>query len=402
MKNIKRKAVALTLCGIMTASTSIGFATVAKPVFSDMPAVGHWARPGLELAVEYGILNGAGGKIMPYGNVTRAQMAAIVNKVMGANTKSDITGYTDIDPKAWYYDDMAKAVHLGIFSGSGGKLSPNANITREQVCVVLANALNLPVVAESTLNSFPDGKSVNLWAREAMASMVASGYMNGKSGWLKPQDSLTRAELAAIMKNMVQTYLNKSGTYKGIFEGNVVLNSPGVTFNDATIKGDLFIGDGLKASDIDLSGLTVLGKIIVRGSQLKAELEKQAEEIAIGTVPSGSAGTGSGTGTPPGTVTPPSVDTVMTLTSVSTKLQSRVVPKLTTNKQIQAANIIVASIESFIKDASYDISGDVAQVRALRLQMTDVEAVTFKNTITGNIPVSELVALNSYFKVIEY
>lgn len=402
MQNIKRKAIALTLCGVMAASSSIGFAAVARPVFSDMPAVGHWARPGLELAVEYGILNGAGGKIMPFSNVTRAQMAAIINKVMGATITADISAYTDVNPNAWYYTDMAKAVHLGIFNGSGGKLSPNANITREQVCVVLANALNLPTVEQSTLEKFSDGKSVNLWAKDAMAAMVASGYMNGKNGWLKPQDSLTRAELAAIMNNMVQTYLNKPGTYKGVFEGNVVLNAPGVLFDGATIKGDLFIGDGLKASDIDLTGLTVLGKIIVRGTELKAELQKKKDEIGIGQEAGGSTGVTPPSTQAPGDITSPPAETIETLSTVSAKLTARVVPKLTTAEQIQAANIIIASIESYIADARYDVSSDIAQVKALRLQMTEAEAIFFRNTITGNIPVSELVALNDYFKVIEY
>ncbi|HAS72736.1 MAG TPA: hypothetical protein DCS67_01170, partial [Clostridiales bacterium UBA8960] len=144
MKHIKRKAIALTVSALIMTPTAFGFAAVSKPAFSDMPAVGHWARPGLELAVEYGILGGANGKIMPYGNVTRAQMAAIMNKVMGATEKADISKFTDVDSKAWYYEDMAKAIYLGVFSGSGTKLSPNVNITREQVCVVLANALNLP------------------------------------------------------------------------------------------------------------------------------------------------------------------------------------------------------------------------------------------------------------------
>ena len=398
MKNIKRSAIALTVSAIVMTSSVAGFTEVVKPVFSDMPAIGHWARPGLELAVEYGILGGANGKIMPYGNVTRAQMAAIMNKVMGATEKADLRNFTDVDSKAWYYEDMAKAVYLGIFSGTGNKLSPNTNITREQVCVVLVNALNLPKAPRSTLEKFADSKTVGTWAADAMASMVSSGYMNGKNGWLRPQDGLTRAELAAIMKNMVQTYLNKAGVYEGEFKGNVIISAPGVTFKNATITGDLFIGDGLKAIDIDLSGLSVHGKIIIRGAELIKELENAEDKIAIG----GNTPITPGSGTPSGTVTPPPAETVATLTSVSAKMTSRVLPNLKTNEQIKAIEIIIKSVNAFILDASYDITGDVADARAQRALMTDVEYVYFKNTITGNIPISELVALNSYFKVIEY
>lgn len=394
----RKIALLMVLLVIMSASSAFGM------TFTDMPTEGHWSRVALEQAVKNGLLSGYDGKITPNAPLSRAQMATIMNRVFGANIAASLDKFTDVPKGAWYYNEMAKSVHLGIFRGTGDKLEPLANITREQVCAVLAGAFNLPAGNANTLKAFSDGHLVSTWANDYVVSMVTAGYLNGDNGRLKPQATITRAELANIMNKMVQTYLSKAGVYEGTYEGNVVINAPGVTFKEATIKGNLYIGDGVKAEEVSLQGLTVLGNIVIKGSVLITELEVIEEDIALSgnlTPPS----TGGGTVTPPsggGVVTSPADDTVLKLTAVNEKMTTRVVPKLTTSEQVDAANLIMASIGKYIVDSSYDISGDVAAAKSLGLKMTTEEYTAFKNTITANIPLSELVALNTYFKVIEY
>lgn len=404
MYNLKKRFLAVSLTVIFLATQTLGFGQT----FSDMPPVGHYARVALELGVENGLISGYDGKIMPFGNVTRAQMAAIMNKVMGATEKASISAFSDVDPKAWYYDEMAKAVYLKIFLGSGNKLSPLSNITREQVCVVLANTFNLKTGDLTALNGFSDSAKISTWAKDGVAAMARAGYMNGKLGQLKPLDYITRAELAAILNNMVQTYLNEAGVYEGTFEGNVMINAPGVSFKDATIKGDLFIGDGFGSSELSLDGLIVTGRIVIKGSAMLAELELIEEEIALGSnttppaPPSPPTTTPTDPGTPPPPPTPPVVDNNTKLVALNTKLVDRVIPDLKTETQLEAIELIRTSIDKFLADATYDITADVAAAKILGAKMTADEYAYFKNTITGKIPLLELVALNNYFKIIEY
>lgn len=51
--------------------------------------------------------------------------------------------YTDLDPYAWYIDPLDKAVRAGILSGNADKLRPNDTATRAEVAAMLANALKL-------------------------------------------------------------------------------------------------------------------------------------------------------------------------------------------------------------------------------------------------------------------
>lgn len=51
--------------------------------------------------------------------------------------------YTDLDPYAWYIDPLDKAVRAGIVHGNGDKLRPNDTATRAEVAAMLTNALKL-------------------------------------------------------------------------------------------------------------------------------------------------------------------------------------------------------------------------------------------------------------------
>ena len=98
-------------------------ASVFASEFSDMP--NNWSTEALEKAASNGLLNGSNGRIMPNENLSRAQMATIVNRAFGSTEKASLRDFTDVSSDAWYYDDMAKAVQMQTFLGSGNKLNPD-------------------------------------------------------------------------------------------------------------------------------------------------------------------------------------------------------------------------------------------------------------------------------------
>ena len=69
---------------------------------------------------------------------------------------------------------------------------------------------------------------------------------------------------------MVQNYCSAGGIYSEFPKGNVVINQPGISLQGAVIEGDLILADGVGENDIDLSGVTVTGRILVRGGNLTA------------------------------------------------------------------------------------------------------------------------------------
>ncbi len=246
----------LILMAIMTVSA---FASD----FTDMP--NDWSTPALESAIENGLLNGDNDKILPKNNLTRAEMATILNRAFGSTQKADLSDYTDVPEHAWYYADMAKAVQMKTFMGSDNKLNPDNNITREEVFVVLARAFKLSSGSEEALDQFSDKELVSDWATNGVASLVAEGYVAGSDGKLKPKQNITRAEFAQIMDNLLKNYIQTDGTYIEDMNGNVMINRPDVILKDMTITGDLIIGDGVGDGDITLDNITITGRTVIRG-----------------------------------------------------------------------------------------------------------------------------------------
>ena len=259
-----RKVLAIVLAMVMVlGSFSMAFGQTAAEAFPDVE--GHWAKTALVNAVNNGLLKGDNGYILPDNNLTRAQMAAVVNRAFGATQMASLAGYTDVPSDAWYYDDMAKAVQMKTFMGSDGKLTPDANITREQAFVVLARGIARTGAPTSALDKFSDAALVSDWAKDGVASLVAAGYVNGSNGMLHPQMNITRAEFAQIMDNILKNYIKSPDTYTTDFIGNLVINVPEVTLKGTTVNGGLLIGDGVGTGSVTLDGVTVTGRMVVRG-----------------------------------------------------------------------------------------------------------------------------------------
>lgn len=192
-------------------------------------------------------------------------MAAIINRAFGAKAKASLSGYTDVATGTWYYDEMAKAVHMGTFTGNGDKLNPQSSITRQEAFLVLARAFKLPDGNGAALNSFKDKDNISSWAVGAVSALKSAGYLSGASGNVSPMDNMTRAEFAQMMDNMIKCYFKAEGTYTSVPGGNVMINVPNVTLKGVTVTGDLIIGDGVGNGDVILDSVTVTGRTVIRG-----------------------------------------------------------------------------------------------------------------------------------------
>ena len=235
----------------------------SKTEIIDMPD--DWSTKALKNAVNNGLLSGYEREILPKDNLTRAQMAAIVNRAFGTVEKASLNSYTDVPETAWYYSDMAKAVQMKTFVGSGEKLNPTSNITREEAFVVLARAFKLSGTSESALDQFSDKALVSTWAKDKVAALVTSGYVAGSNGTLNPKENITRAEFAQLMDNIIKQYIKKAGTYTENVKGNLMVNAPDVILENMKIAGDLIIGDGVGDGDVTLDSVIVTGRTVIRG-----------------------------------------------------------------------------------------------------------------------------------------
>lgn len=261
-----KSTLSIVLCIAMVATVSIFPVTAEAADYSDMPDQGYWSTEALQSAVDNGLLQGINNKLNPKEHLTRAQLAAIINRAFGSTGTTDISGYTDVTSTAWYHEDMGKAVQMKTFLGDGtGKLKPQDNVSRQEAFAVLARAFKLGEGKITALDKFSDINNISSWAVDSLAKMAEAGYLKGTEGKLNPQQNITREEFAQIMHNMLSSYITTSGTYTTVGTGNVMIKVKDVTLKNLTIKGDLMIGEGVGSGDVTLDNVAVTGRIVVRG-----------------------------------------------------------------------------------------------------------------------------------------
>lgn len=263
MKHLSKRIAALALALAMTL-TLTSWASAAD--YADMPD--NWAKAPMEAAVEAGLLQGNNGRLDPTGPLTRAQMAAILVRAFGATQSADVSKFTDVKAGAWYVTQNAVpgAVFMQIMNGnSDGTFEPDKAIPREQAFAILARALKLEAGVAEDLNKFKDGDKVSSWFVGEIAAMTKAGYINGNDGWLNPKNNISRQEFAQVMYNIFGVYINEAGTYTEMGEKAVMISAHDATIENATIKGDVIIGEGVGEGDVFFKNTTIEGRVVVRG-----------------------------------------------------------------------------------------------------------------------------------------
>ena len=233
-----------------------------------------WYAEAVSAAVDNGLLYGKSSTTLdPNGDMTRAEMAAIINRSFGCYVKADISKYKDVSKGKWYFEDVAMAVQMGTYNGrSNTAMAPDAPITRQEAMTVVARALELDydAYAKTDLSVFSDRSEISNWALPYVRAMVGADYIHGRGKILAPLDNITRAEFAQIFHNIVGTYIVSKGTYDKDIKGSVLIRTDDVTLKDMTVDGDLIVGCGASDGKIVLDNVTVKGRLLVWGGGTKA------------------------------------------------------------------------------------------------------------------------------------
>ena len=211
--------------------------------------------------------------IDPNGDMTRAEMAAIINRSFGCYKAADISQYKDVSKSKWYYKDVALAVQMGTYNGrSASAMAPDAPISRQEAMTVVARALELDYdsYSKTDLSVFSDRSEISNWALPYVRAMIGADYIHGRTKGLEPLDNITRAEFAQIFYNIIGTYVVSKGTYDKDIKGSVLIRTDEVTLQNMTVDGDLIIGCGAADGKIVLDNVTVKGRLLVWGGGTKA------------------------------------------------------------------------------------------------------------------------------------
>lgn len=252
---MKRKILSLILVFAMTVSLLTVGTGAVEPTYGD--TAGHWAESSIERWSAYGIIQGSNGQFDPNGQLTCAQLATILAKLLKLPAAKD-AGFTDNTADAWYYDAINRCAAAGILNGNGdGTVTPEAPITRERAMVMLARALGIEPIRKPDLTKYTDAAQVSAYAQGYVAALIEAGIVGGVTAdELAPQANINRASTVTILDRAISTYADKAGaTVKADGKGIVLVVAENVKITNAPEGTKIVVADGA-------TGLTVNGKSV--------------------------------------------------------------------------------------------------------------------------------------------
>jgi hypothetical protein len=159
--------------------------------------------------------NSADGEFYPERLINRAELAAILvkafrlDKRQAAHSENSIS-VPDVPTSYWAYKDIQIVLKTDIMKGYRGNLFfPNQRVTKAEALAIFAQAYGVFQFPDATVKEilapYPDAASIPTWARKAIATVVAEGFINTDAkNNISPLQPMTRGDMAYLLSKYLQ------------------------------------------------------------------------------------------------------------------------------------------------------------------------------------------------------
>lgn len=262
---------------LLTAAYILGALSIAPRTAQAAPGpfadvTKHWAAAEIRQWQTLGLAGGySDGTFRPEQATSRGEFLAFTNRAFGFVAQAEVS-FTDVLPNHRWHGDIAKAVAAGYAAAySDGTFRPDQPLTRLEAAEMLYAILHLQPAETDRLARFTDGQTLAGEQRAMLNAVVAGGYLGGFPGnTVRPQGTITRAQMVVILSRAAGRIYNQTGTYgpdarPSSVAGNVTISKAGVRLRNMTIEGDLRLGQSIADGEVYLQNVTVRGTTWVSG-----------------------------------------------------------------------------------------------------------------------------------------
>jgi hypothetical protein len=189
----------------MTASAS---STLVS--FKDVSST-YWASSFISELTKLTIVKGfPDGTFRPNEVVTKAQFAAIVRKAFERAKVRDAIAFQDVSEDYWAYSAIREAYEMGYFEAKNDAFDPTLRLTRLDVLIALATALNYTTTTNSVdkiLSVYSDAASIPTSYRSLIAALTERGIIVNypNTSRLELTRVATRSEVSAFVYQTLTT-----------------------------------------------------------------------------------------------------------------------------------------------------------------------------------------------------
>lgn len=180
----------------------------------------------------------------------------------------------------WGEQAIERWTDSGIINGDNGKFRPNDSLTRGEMAVIIANLLNLENKSEN--NPFSDLD--DNWYTDALLACYEAGIFSGdEAGTIRPKDTITRQEAMVVLCNAMRI-APKEGSLNNFDDGAAVAEWAAGFVKALTDAGIVNgVGDNMLQPNGEISRASV-ATILNNAITVYANQEGQSEEATGGIV----------------------------------------------------------------------------------------------------------------------
>ncbi|GED52195.1 DUF4855 domain-containing protein [Brevibacillus borstelensis] len=174
-------------------------------VFSDL--TNSYARESVNHLASLQLISGKKDNLfLPQEAISRQDVFVLLAKVMGVQPKLPREEkYEDVSMNSPYAPYIYGLTELGVLNGrSDGTLGAADPLTRQEMAVILDRLWKAGSGPKQILGkeAYDDEDEIADYAREAVASVTAQGWMKGANGAFRPQGQVTRGDAAVIAERV--------------------------------------------------------------------------------------------------------------------------------------------------------------------------------------------------------
>ena len=191
-------------------ATTLSAGEALPLAFADV-APDAWYADAVRYVSERGLMSGTGDTAFsPDDTTTRGMVVTILWRLDGSPAWTTTSGFSDVEESAYYAEAVGWASANGIVGGYDNEtFGPRDPITREQMAAILyrfAQTRGWDTTAWADLSGYADAGEISAYALPALQWANGAGLIAGSGGAILPGDSATRAQVAAILMRLCETF----------------------------------------------------------------------------------------------------------------------------------------------------------------------------------------------------
>lgn len=170
----------------------------------------HWAYDALRFCVDHGyLLCDADGLVLPNHKITRGDFIASLGRFCGISAsyrRQSGAALADVSEDDVNRPYIEWANDIGLMTGYDGAFRPEDSLTREEMATVLTRYLVMrgKSVPSGSVSGYLDRERISSWAVDGVGLCTALGILEGSNGYFHPKQPLTRAQTAVILQRLTK------------------------------------------------------------------------------------------------------------------------------------------------------------------------------------------------------